>query len=106
MNIAKLNDIFTNRGAAAALASARAAMMDDWIIRALENGTWEPGKKSEPKPAPKYAEMRPLRTMPARVGKTAKSGGLAASRKRKLERSMEDQKLRASMRGGASNKGK
>jgi hypothetical protein len=41
MNIAKLNDIFARQGSAAALQSARAAQMDDWIIRKLEAGEWE-----------------------------------------------------------------
>lgn len=45
MNIARLNQIFTTRGPAAALQTARVAQMDDWIIRALEAGEWEPGKK-------------------------------------------------------------
>lgn len=99
MNITRLNDIFVNRGAAAALASARAAMMEDWIITKLEAGEWEPGKKSEPKPT-KHDSLPPLRTMPARTGKTAKSGGLAASQKRKRERAATDRKACADRRNG------
>lgn len=50
MQISKLNDIFTTRGAAAALDTARAAMMDDWIIAKLEAGEWGVSHKSAPKP--------------------------------------------------------
>ena len=51
MNITKLNDIFVNRGAVTALASARAAMMDDWIIDLLRAGKWDPSRKTLPKSA-------------------------------------------------------
>ena len=50
MNIAKINEIYSTRGSAAALASARAAMMDDWIIDKLEAGEWDVSHKSAPKP--------------------------------------------------------
>lgn len=51
MNIARLNEIFTTRGVAAALTAAKVAQMADWIIRALEAGQWEPGKKRAVKTA-------------------------------------------------------
>jgi hypothetical protein len=56
MQISKLNKIFTTRGPAATLATAVAAQMEPWIIRKLEAGEWEPGKKSAPKP--KLVETR------------------------------------------------
>ncbi len=104
MNIAKINEIFTARGAAAALASATAAQMDDWIIRALENGTWEPGKKSEPRAARPAFQPASLPAMRV-TGKTARSGGLVASQKRKREKSENDRQLRARMKS-AGGKGK
>lgn len=61
MNITNLNRIFTTRGAAAALDTARAAMMDGWIIRKLEAGEWN----VDHKPAPKPVEIR---TVVDRVG--------------------------------------
>ena len=50
MNIAKINDIYTRDGREAALKSARAAMVDDWIIRKLEADEWDVSHKSAPKP--------------------------------------------------------
>jgi hypothetical protein len=104
MNIAKINDIYTRDGREAALKSARAAMMDDWIIRKLEADEWEPGKKSEPRAA--RPAFKPTGLPAMRVtGKTAKSGGLAASQKRKREKAENDRQIRARMKS-ANGKGK
>jgi hypothetical protein len=106
MNIARLNDIFTRQGPVAALASARAAQMPSWVINKLENGTWEPGAKSEPKPAPqpKRAPLPAMRKLSPRVGKTARDGGLAASMQRKKARSAADRELRAKMQTAGKGK--
>jgi hypothetical protein len=97
MNIARLNEIFTTRGSAVALQTARVAQMDDWIIKKLEAGQWEPGKKAEPKTAAKVIQLPISRPAP-RVGKTARSGGLTASLQRKKAKSAADRELRNKMR--------
>ena len=50
MNITNLNRIFTTRGAAAALATATAAQMPQWVIAKLEAGQWDVNHKPAPKP--------------------------------------------------------
>lgn len=67
MNIAKLNDIFARQGSAAALQSARAAQMDEWIIRKLEAGEWEPRAKSATTQVQKPT-LREVRTIVDRNG--------------------------------------
>ena len=103
MSIAHLNSIIATRGIEAGLKYARVSMMEDWIINKLEAGEWEPGKRFAPQSDQR--ELPPLRTTPPRIGKTAKSGGLAASQKRKREKAENDRQLRARMKS-ASGKGK
>ena len=105
MSIAHLNSIIATRGLEAGLAYAEAAQMDDWIINKLEAGEWEPGKRFAPQSD--HRDLPPMRTMPVRVGKTAKSGGLAASQKRKREKAENDRQIRTRMKSAsASGKGK
>lgn len=112
MSINRINEIGREKGREAALAYAIISQASFKVRQAIGDGTWNfDGKPVEavkvaPKPAaPKYAEMRPLRTMPARIGKTAKSGGLAASQKRKREKAENDRQIRARMKS-ANGKGK
>lgn len=67
MNITNLNRIFSTRGAEAALASATAAQMDDWIIDLLRAGKWNPSHKSAAKQIPQSAP-REVRTPVDRNG--------------------------------------
>ncbi len=106
MSITRMNQIGLEKGRQAALVYAVVAQISFKVREAVKNGTWNfDGKPVEAvKVAPKYAEMRPLRTMPARIGKTAKSGGLAASMQRKKARAEADRELRNKMRSPGKGK--
>ena len=86
MSIHRMNEIGRDQGRDAALAYAEVAKLPYSIRQRLKTGDWSFDSqrievaKSEPKPVQqaKHDSLQPIRTMPARIGKTAKSGGLAA----------------------------
>jgi len=109
MSITRMNQIGLENGREEALAYAIVSQVRFKVREAVKNGTWcFDGKPTEvaktaPKPAPRNI-MPPLRTMPARIGKTAKSGGLAASMQRKKAKSAADRELRNKMRSPGKGK--
>jgi hypothetical protein len=98
MNISRINEIFVNRGAEAALETAKAAMMSGDIIRHLQNGTFRPHFKPQPAVARHRANPSLKQATAPRVGKTAKSGGLTASLRRKRCKAEASRELLAIMK--------
>jgi hypothetical protein len=104
MSINRINEIGRAKGREVALAYANVSQASFKVRKAIEDGTWNfDGKTTEvakaaPKPASQRTPLPAMRKLPPRVGKTAKSGGLAAAMQRKKARSAASQELRASMK--------
>ena len=107
MSIHRINEIGRADGYEAALAYAIRSMAPYHVRNAIENQTWSFYGKSAAQPvtpAPRHVETPAIFRPARRIGKTAKSGGLAAAQKRKRENAEKDRQLRAIMKG-ASNGG-